>query len=324
MLGLVAASFISSSSQVRATPPSAPATQPAPRILSAFYGLDKLPLPILRLCPLKRSLGADGMPVTFSVQLDHDTVKPEAFAVTTSTGKVVKPKCATLRPADEKLENRTVLLAGTFGTIEAQPTAVEIVGDLRDAQGRSLRGLRSERITPLEDGPSLLLAERFSPETPGLSGECPSGTKQVVQLTWEGGVTGPKGSELKEPQRTAVEVTLRDGSKVTPTALADDDPDNFVHACLATPVEATSVAVKAGYFHDPRDDANPDTKIESGLREGLTRAWAASRRRHLSSGNRPCNPSASTETTLSATQGQAAPPAPPRPSPASALRVGPA
>lgn len=170
-----------------------------------------------------RSLGADGMPVTFSVRLERDTVKPEAFRVTTADGKVVTPKCATLRPADERLENRTVLLAGTFGALEAQPTAVEIVGDLRYA---------------------------------------PSGTKQVVQLTWEGGVTGPSGSDLEEPQRTAVTLTLADGSTVMPTALADDDPDNFVHACLADAVEALSVAVKAGYFHDPRDDANPATTIE--------------------------------------------------------------
>ncbi|MEL6183568.1 MAG: hypothetical protein AAFU79_03020 [Myxococcota bacterium] len=271
-LSFAAAALASSSSTTaRAAPPSSPAPESKvsvaeapipPRILSAYYGLDKLPLPVLRLCPLKRSVGADGMPVTFSVQLDPDTVKPEAFAVTTSTGEVVKPKCATLRPADEQLENRTVLLAGTFGTIDAQPTAVEIVGDLRGAQGQPLRGLRSKRVTPLEDGPSLLLAERFAPDTPGLAGECPTGTQHVVQLTWEGGVTGPEGADLKEPQRTAVEVTLGDGSTLTPTALADDDPDNFVHACLATSVEAVSVAVKAGYFHDPRDDANPDTRIE--------------------------------------------------------------
>lgn len=253
----------SPSTSAAASQPTSAASEaePAARILSAYYGLDQMPTPVIRLCPGTRSIGADGMPVTFSVRIDSATVKPEAFAVTNAAGEVVTPKCATLRPADERLENRTVLLAGTFGTAEAQPTAVEIVGDLRDEGGRSLKGLRTPKITPLEDGPSLLLAERFAPDTPGLAGECPDGTQQVVQLTWEGGVTGPKSADLRDPQRAAVSVTLADGAVVHPIALADDDPDNFVHACLDTPTAATSVSVKAGYFHDPRDDANPDTKI---------------------------------------------------------------
>lgn len=207
------------------------------------------------------------MPVTFSVRVDSKTITPEVFRVKTASGEMVTPRCATLRPADERLENRTVLLAGTFGTIDAQPTAVEIVGEMQDVHGRSLKGLRIDAVTPLEAGPSLLLAERFEPDTDGLAGECPEATKQVVQLTWEGGVTGPDGADLAQPQRTSVTVTLDDGSQVTPIALADDDPDNFVHACLDTAVKAKTVAVGAGYFHDPRDDANPDTRIE--VVEGL-------------------------------------------------------
>lgn len=233
-----------------------------PRILSAYHGLDELPLPIVRLCPGRRSVGDDGMPVTFSVQLDGETVKPEAFVVETAAGERVTPSCATLRPADERLENRTVLLAGPFGTLEAPPQAVEVVGHLQDTGGRSLEGLRTETITPLQNGPSLVLAERFAPDTVGLEGECPDGTKQVVQLTWEGGVTGPDGADLKEPQRLAVSVTLDDGSIVKPVALGDDDPDNFVHACLDTATEAKTVAVEAGHFHDPGDDANPETHID--------------------------------------------------------------
>jgi hypothetical protein len=202
------------------------------------------------------------MPVTFSVRLDDATLDPEDFAVETASGEVVAPRCATLRPADESLENRTVLLAGAFGTAEATPAAVTVVGDLRDVNGASVIGVKTTQVTPLKAGPSLLLAERFAPDTPGLAGECPDDTRQVVQLTWEGGVTGPDGAALAEPQRTAVRVTLADGRTVTPVALADDDPDNFVHACLDTDTEATAVAVTAGHFHDPGDDANPDTRID--------------------------------------------------------------
>lgn len=232
------------------------------RILSAYHGLDRLPPAVIRLCPGRLSIGQDGMPVTFSVQLNDDTVRPDAFAVVTTTGERVTPRCATLRPATEPLERRTVLLAGAFGDAAATPRAVEVVGPLEAADGSSLRGLRTEEITPLGDGPRVLLAERFAPDREGLAGECPSGTSQVVQLTFQGGVTGPDGAELSEAQRMAVAITLEDGTTVNPTALADDDPDNFVLACLHNESPATSVTVRAGHFHDPGDDSNPDTRAE--------------------------------------------------------------
>ena len=230
-------------------------------ILAAYYGLDALPAAVALLCGAE-GVGQDGMPVTFSVQLDEDSVSPEVFAVETAAGDTVTPVCATLQPAVEPLELRTVLLAGAFGTPDAQPRAVEVVGELQDLGGQSLQGLRTDAITPLEAGPSLVLAQRFDPDTVGLAGECPTGTIQVVQMTWEGGVTGPQNSALDESQRTAVSVTLDDGSEVTPTALADDDPDNIVHACLDTSRAPQSIAVSAGFFYDPGDDPNPSTSVE--------------------------------------------------------------
>ena len=79
-------------------------------ILSAYYGLDELPAAVAVLCGAE-GVGQDGMPVIFSVQLDDDSVSPEVFAVETAAGDAVTPVCATLRPADEPLELRTVLLA---------------------------------------------------------------------------------------------------------------------------------------------------------------------------------------------------------------------
>jgi hypothetical protein len=249
--------------------PSAAATADArppatdARILAAYYGLDALPANASLAC-VRRVTGEDGMPVTFSVQLDAATMIADAFAVETATGELVTPLCATLRPATEPLERRTVLLAGPFGTPDAPPRAVVVVGGLADAAGRSLVGLRTDAITPLAAGPSLVLAERFAPDTVGLAGECPAGTLQVVQLVWEGGVTGPQDAPLGEPQRTGVRVTLEDGRVVAPTALADDDPDNFVLACLDAASAARSVAVDAGLFHDPGDDPNPATSVDVG------------------------------------------------------------
>jgi len=121
--------------------------------------------------------------------------------------------------------------------------------------------LKIEKVTLLAAGPSLVLAERFAPNTSGLEGECPIDTAQAVQLTWEGGVTGPQGAALAEPQRTAISVLLGNGDSVYPIMLADDDPDNHVIACITETSSAVSVNVVAGFFHDPGDDANPETRI---------------------------------------------------------------
>lgn len=259
-LAVLLAVIAAAASCTDGSPQSQPADTDA-RILSAYYGLDELPAGATLLCGAMVA-GEDGMPVVFSVQLDEDTISPAAFAVETSSGEVVTPVCATLRPALEPLERRTVLLAGPFGNPDAPPRAVEVVGALEDAHGTSLTGLRSEDVTPLDAGPSLVLAEQYDVDVPGLAGECPNGTTQVVQLTWNGGVSGPQGAALSESQRTGVSVTLDNGEDVTPVALADDDGDNHVLACLDVTAPARRVAISAGLFHDPGDDSNPETAID--------------------------------------------------------------
>jgi hypothetical protein len=200
------------------------------------------------------------MPVIFSVQIDAATLSPDAFAVETSAGEIVTPLCATLRPAFEPLELRTVLLIGPFSPEDSVPISVEIGQGLDDVDGRSLSGLRIDSITPLSAGPSIVLAERFAPDAEGLQKECPEETAQAVQLTWEGGVTGPQGARLAEPQRKAVSVLLANGVSVTPSHLGDVDPDNVVVACIGQASPAVSVSVLGGFFYDPGDDANPQTE----------------------------------------------------------------
>ncbi|MGB1559099.1 MAG: hypothetical protein ACPG9Q_01390 [Candidatus Thalassarchaeaceae archaeon] len=230
-------------------------------ILSAYHGLDQLPPVASVLCGFNVA-GDDGMPVVFSTQLQVDSVVPESFLVIRSDGESVVPNCATLHPADEPLEQRTVLLTGDFGTYGESPLRVEVTGPLLTFDGESLQGLSTEDITPLEDGPRVVLAERFAPDTNGLAGECPNGTAQVVQLTWEGGVTGPANAALGEDQRLGTWVLLEDGATVNPLALVDDDPDNHVLACVAEDSPAQWVVVHAGLFHDPGDIANPATHAE--------------------------------------------------------------
>ena len=243
-----------------------PNTATETRILSAYHGLDALPQRARVLCGAMVG-GEDGMPVTFSVQINIETVSPTAFSVETSSGEMVTPLCATLRPAMEPLEQRTVLLIGSFGTADSPPRAVEIVEQLEDIEGNSLFGLRTEKVTALAAGPSLVLAERFVPSASGLEGECPDQTAQAVLLTWEGGVTGPQGADLAEAQRTGMSVLLENGDRVHPVSLGDDDPDNHVIACVAETSPAVSISVVPGFFHDPGDDANPETSVEvvSGL-----------------------------------------------------------
>jgi acetyl esterase/lipase len=232
------------------------------RILSVYHGLDPLPAQaITGLCGMAPVSGQDGMPVVFSAQINGDTLSPTAFAVEISSGERVTPLCVTLRPALEPLEQRTVLLIGPFSPEDSLPVSVEIVDRLEDVDGNSLVGLRSEEVTALASGPSLVLAERFAPNTSGLEGECPADTAQAIQLTWEGGVSGPAGADLEEAQRTAISILLDNGNIVHPIFLADDDPDNHVIACVAETSPALSVSVAAGFFHDPGDDANPETRI---------------------------------------------------------------
>lgn len=233
-------------------------TNSTPEILEVYYGLDALPAAASLLCG-RPVAGQDGVPMTFSMQLEGGSVAPEDFVVETASGEQAIPDCATLAPADEPLELRTVLLTGTFGTPDAQLRAVDVVGVLEDLDGNEVTGLRSENVTPLEDGPGLVLAERYLPTNPGIDGECPTDTAQVVQLVWAGGVTAANSAALGEPQRLGVTVRLENGDSVQPIALADDDPDNFVYACLDAASPAIEVTVVAGLFHDPGDDANPAT-----------------------------------------------------------------
>lgn len=89
-----------------------------------------------------------------------------------------------------------------------------------------------------------MLAERCLPTNPGLNDECSTCTTQVVQLVWAGGVSGPNGAPLQEPQRLGVSVQLEGGNILQPIALADDDPDHYVYACLdaMTPLVIAALA----------------------------------------------------------------------------------
>ena len=242
------------------------------RLLSAFFGLDNnLPFRSNRLC--LGASGQDGMPVVFSHTLNTETVNESDFEVETRSGEVFSPICVTLRPADDEGENRTVLLIGEFGNAETDPLIrVSIVGDLHsdseDPKPLNFNGLYTD-VIPLDSGPALILAERvprevWSKERRGTM--CPDSSRQVIRVTWTGGVRLPNGNELGETERSLYRIGLEGENdrrlSLQPDYLADlEDRDNNHLLCLDSELPAISVSFPAGHLVDPNRDLNLDSFV---------------------------------------------------------------
>ena len=246
-------------------------------LLVAFYGLDDA-LPIVSnqgIC--EGAAGKDGMPVIFSHEIDVTTMQKEDFRVTNASGTVGDMTCVTLDPADDIGEFRTALFVGQFGDIDDQPVTVEVIGDLYSIDHTLNFKGTSIDVTPLEEGPTLVLAEivpedewelgkAATPRPFGGGSGCPEGTTQIVRATWAGGVTKPGGGEIDDVERVQYQVTvlLEDGGTidVTPFAIGDlGDGDNNHKLCLDMAGTPRSVFFPAGYLTDPREDLNPATTI---------------------------------------------------------------
>ena len=242
------------------------------RPLSAFFGLDNsLPFGANRIC--LGASGKDGMPVVLSHTVDAETLQPEDFQIVTRAGTERTPICATLRPASDTGELRTVLLIGEFGdAANDPPVKVLVVDDLFSdgVTGGSVnfRGTQAH-VTPLDAGPSLVLAE-VVPEGGRSTGDrgsaCPESTQQVVRATWAGGVRRPDGDEAGDAERALYRVTVErpDGSRheIVPAALADLGDRDYNHLLgLETSAPAVLVRFPAGHLVDPNQDLNPDTRV---------------------------------------------------------------
>ncbi len=256
----------------RTEPGAQAANGETPRPLSAFFGLDNA-LPGVANVLCQGASGQDGMPIVLSHTVDADTLQAEDFRIVTRSGSEHTPLCSTLRPASDPGELRTVLLIGEFGDAAGDPPMrVLVVGDLFSdgvaGDPVNFRGTETN-VTPLDAGPSLVLAEvvpedGWSTESRGSA--CPEGIQQVVRATWAGGVRLPNGADAGDAERALYRVTVKrpDGStdEIVPAALADlGDNDNNHLLCLDTSAPAVSVSFPGGHFVDPNQDLNPDTQV---------------------------------------------------------------
>ena len=225
-----------------------------PRMVSAFFGLDNdLPRRRLRSMP-----GLDGMPVTFSRRVEGP-VEPAAFTVITRSGARHQPSVATTRPANEAAKRHTVLLIGELGDEpDDPPVKVEVTGHLALAGGVDAHGL-SVAVSPLADGPALVLAYVASPDK--IKGDHPPEAKQIIVVVWSGGVN-PLPGVTSENHRLGYSVATKEGD-VVPIGVGDlGDIDNYEHLYLDTEAKPLRVSMKGGLLMDPRDDPNPTTSVE--------------------------------------------------------------
>ncbi|MEO0342196.1 MAG: hypothetical protein AAF198_02040 [Pseudomonadota bacterium] len=253
-------------------------------LVTAFFGLDNALPKFSSWAVCKGSGGKDGMPIIFSHEVDPATIEPGDIKVTTASGAVGDLECLTMAPADGAGELRTALLVGNYGRLEDQPVTVEVVGNVLSLDGAlNFNGARVD-VTPLEQGPSMVVSEVLPENMWNLGGDgsqipwgggsfCPVDTRQVIRVSWDGGITKPNNVHIYDFPDVPYEIMVEtaDGPMVVaPMALADlRDNDNNHLLCLDTDAPATLVSLAAGEVTDPREDLNVATSIAVPAEPGI-------------------------------------------------------
>jgi hypothetical protein len=261
MLAAMALPYFACAHTSSAPPPPTTLDTEMPRMVSAFYGLDNgLPTEAASLCA--QAPGKDGLPVTFSRRVIA-AADPEAFTVRLRSGALVHPLCATTKPANAPAKDHTILLIGELGNAATDPpVAVEVTGHVALAGGADAKGM-SGLVTPLPEGPTLVLALAATPGT--IKSDCPERSKQIVVAVWAGGVKPPAGAD--QAAHLAGYKVKTATRELKPFALGDlDDRDNYVHLCLDTDDPAKRVDFTAGILADPNGDLNPETSVPVSAR----------------------------------------------------------
>ena len=231
---------------------------PSVNILSAFFGLDNGVPGLLFGCGLFGM--QDGMPIVLDQRIPLPALlDSNVFMVHRASGAVSPVACATLMPALEPEERRTILLIGEFASASDPPVGVSIVGSLLTDAGSDAQGAMTETVVPLDAGPSIVIAEHYmASELPtGGADECSADTDHIIKTTWDGGVTGHLGAHLSEAHRLGTTIEYANGQIRSASMLADAlDGDNHVEFCMSEPGEPVSISAAADLYEDPNDDAN--------------------------------------------------------------------
>jgi hypothetical protein len=244
-------------------PEPTPNVVDSPAILTAYLGV--LDLPAVGIGLLADVSGCEqqpldeGMPVVLSHRVDGATLEPSDFAVTTAGGAAMTPTCATLEPATDDDELQTVLLTGPLGSTDDPPAEVAVVGELLAIDGTVLTGIATDTINTFETGPRLVLA-RLDPADE----QCASlGSSHEIQMTWEGGVTGPRGAEPGTAELEGLTLIDVDGGS-HPLLGFDDlgDGDNYLVVCAPPDVEPATIEARQDTVYDPTNNPNPATAVE--------------------------------------------------------------
>lgn len=242
------------------------------KMLTAFFGLDN-GLTGQTIVIYRKAPGKDGMPLVFSHELDPGSLDGSDFEVITQKGDVIPVEFASLLPANEEFELRTVLLIGEYGSYpDNQPVSVKVIDDLISRTGHNYKG-ESIEVIPLEEGPILSYAEYFTFDKDypyvekGRGCDCPKEkTKMVVKAAWSGGVRATNGNELGNNELKDFKVTMvrqSDTITVIPFQLADlSDNDNNIDLCLEEDGIPIYLTVNENIAIDPNDDKNPKTEVE--------------------------------------------------------------
>jgi hypothetical protein len=238
-----------------------------PVIVSAFYGLDDVPAAGFLNADLCTDDGLprmriDGMPIVMSVLIDPASLDPSDFEVITESGVALTPLCATLDPANDDCEGRTILLVGDLGSANTDPPIlVQIVDELLTLDGRDVRLTAVPLgVTPLVEGPTLVWVEQVNPAVVG----APPGTAIAVRATWDGGIRAADRTEVTPAEWGQYALTLRDENEqeqtVYPFDIGDlNDGDNNQLLFFTTSGKPLTLALPAGLVIDPNGDPNPDT-----------------------------------------------------------------
>lgn len=192
---------------------------------------------------------ADAIVLVFDREIDPVSLAGRAFMIVLSDGARMRASAASLGPANERDENRTVTLWGELGTPGGpEPVEVVIIERIWDEEGGGLLGA-SAKVTP-HGTPPRLVAVHPHVATADDDNACRG---QRIRTYWSDLVT-PRITDLG----AALQVELADGRAVPPTELddvldngSDTVDDNVVDVCLDAALVPRVVRIAAGSFVTP-------------------------------------------------------------------------